>query len=251
MMILHENERLDEVNDKLRLIQRTTGLTFGTDALLLAGYMEGRLGRGMELGSGTGIISMLALTRGKLSSVTAVELQPIYAELTERNAALNGLSDKLSVLCTDVRELKGDGTYDTVFTNPPYMRTDSGRANDSGEKNIARHEVAGDISDFVRAAKGVLRFGGYFYAVYRPDRLTDLIAAMRAEAIEPKRMTFVHSDTEHEPSVVLVEGRAGGKGGMRITPPLIIYLSVAERIYTADMDYIMENGRFPEKYRGK
>ena len=250
-MILYENERIDEVNDKLRLIQRTTGLTFGTDALLLAGYMEGRLGRGMELGSGTGIISMLAITRGKLSLVTAVELQQVYADLTGRNAELNGLSDRLVTVCMDVRDLKAEGTYDTVFTNPPYMRTDSGRANVSGEKNIARHEVAGDISDFIRAAKGVLRFGGSFYAVYRPDRLTDLISAMRAEGIEPKRMTFVHSDAEHEPSVVLIEGRAGGKGGMRITPPLIIYRSATDRVYTDDMDYIMENGRFPEKYRGK
>ena len=41
-MTLYENERVDYVNDSLSLIQKTDGLTFGTDALLLAGYVSGK-----------------------------------------------------------------------------------------------------------------------------------------------------------------------------------------------------------------
>ena len=62
-MELLKNERLDYVNDSLSLIQKTDGLTFGTDALLLAGYVRGRSKLGLEIGGGTGIISMLLLTR--------------------------------------------------------------------------------------------------------------------------------------------------------------------------------------------
>ena len=49
-MVLKDNERLDEVNDSLSLIQKTDGLTFGTDALLLAGYVSGKYKLGCELG---------------------------------------------------------------------------------------------------------------------------------------------------------------------------------------------------------
>ena len=63
-MIL-ENERIDSVNDSIKLIQKTDGLTFGTDALLLAAYVRKRAARGAEFGAGGGIISMLILTRGK------------------------------------------------------------------------------------------------------------------------------------------------------------------------------------------
>ena len=80
-MKLQDGERLDYVNDSLELIQNTDGLTFGTDALLLAGYIEGRHRSGIELGGGTGIISMLLLTRGKVDSITAIEIQDEYAEL--------------------------------------------------------------------------------------------------------------------------------------------------------------------------
>jgi len=242
-------ERRDYVNDSLELIQDTEGLTFGTDALLLAGYISGKYKKGCEIGSGSGIISMLLLSRRKTESVTALEVQEAYASLTKRNAELNGLSDRLETVCADVRDYKAAADFDIVYTNPPYMKVTSGKENTVLKKNIARHEVMGDISDFCLAAKRMLRFGGSFAVVYRPDRLCDLIAAMRESRLEPKRITFVHADTDSEPSMGLIEARAGGKSGARVTKPLIIYRDREHKLYTADMDYIMENGDFPEEYK--
>lgn len=242
-------ERCDFVNDKLRLIQETEGLTFGTDALLLAGYINGKYKYGCEIGSGSGIISMLLLTREKLERTVAVEVQEEYAALTEKNASLNGLSDKMDTACTDVREYKSEKEFDLIYTNPPYMKTDSGRKNEAEKKNIARHEVCGDIGDFCRSAKRLLKFGGTFAVVYRPDRLCDLFSAMRENTLEPKRMTLVYADTESEPSMALVEAKAGGKCGLVLTKPLIIYKDKAHREYSDDMNYIMENGSFPKGYK--
>ncbi len=248
MCKLFEGERIDYVNDKLSLIQKPDGLTFGTDALLLAGYIATTGAYGVELGSGSGIISMLLLTRGKLSRALCLEVQEDYAELTRRNAELNGLSDTLCCRLCDVRDFKAESEADIVFSNPPYMKVSSGKANTAGKKNIARHEVMGGIDDFLRCAARTVKFGGSFAAVYRPDRLADLIYAMREAKIEPKRATFVYSDTASESSMVLIEGKRGAKPGMRLTPPLIIYASPESREYSADMDYIMENGCFPEKF---
>lgn len=241
-------ERLDVVNDQLKLIQNTSGLTFGTDALLLAGYVSGKGGVGCELGAGSGIISMLLLARGKLERADAVEVQDKYAELVRRNAELNGLSDRLCGVHADIRAFGEAGAYDTVYTNPPYMKTDSGKANVTDDKNIARHEIMGDIYDFCSAAKRLLRFGGSFYVVYRPDRLADLMDAMRENGLEPKRITFVHADTESESSMVLIMARRGGKCGAVLTPPLIIYTDRSHRDYTENMKYIDENGVFPKVY---
>ncbi len=249
MIELFENERIDEVNDALRLIQKPDGLTFGTDALLLAAYIQQKGALGLELGAGSGIISMLLLTRGKLKEADAAEVQEEYARLTDRNAKLNSLSDRLRAMHTDIRELSVTEKYDTVYTNPPYMTVGSGKSCTLSKKNLARHEVMGDIKDFCLAAKRSLKYGGSFYAVYRPDRLTDLITSMRECGLEPKRMTFVHADTESESSMVLVESKRGGKSGMMLTSPLIIYRDKAHKEYTDDMNYIMEDGCFPDRYR--
>ena len=248
-MTLQENERIDYVNDNLSLIQKPNGLTFGTDALLLAGYITGKRDTGIELGGGSGIISMLLLTREKLNSAIAVEVQEEYAELIRRNAELNNLTDRLTAVSMDIRDYAPERECELVFTNPPYMKADSGRANNLSAKNIARHEVFGDIYDFMREGARILKFGGTLAAVYRPDRLTDIMAAMREASLEPKRMTLVYADTESEPSMALIEAKKGGKSGLFLTKPLIIYDDASHKNYSPDMEYIMENGSFPSKFK--
>ncbi len=242
-------ERIDFVNDNLSLIQNTEGLTFGTDALLLASYIMGRYSEGLELGSGSGIISLLLLSRKKLNRITALEVQQEYACLTKRNAELNGLSDRLSCICTDLRDYKPLTECEAVFSNPPYMKATSGRENKLDKKNIARHEIKGGIEDFCLCAKRSLKFGGSFFAVYRPDRAADLIAAMKANSLEPKRMTLVHADVYSEPSILLIEGKKGGRSGMQVTRPLIIYKDKEHCEYSEEMQLIMESGSFPSDFK--
>jgi tRNA1(Val) A37 N6-methylase TrmN6 len=215
--------RFDRVNDDIRLIQIEDGLTFGTDALLLAGYIDRKYKTAIELGTGTGIISMLLLTREKVLNVTALEVQEEYAILTERNAQLNDLSDRLRTVNTDLREYKGTNDFDIVYSNPPYMKTNAGRANLISGKNIARHEVCGDIGDFCAAAARILKHGGNFYTVWRPDRLTDLMFALRSNRLEPKLITFVHATPESQPSIVLIRSKKGAASGCTLTRPLFLH----------------------------
>ena len=62
-------------------------------------------------------------------------------------------------------------------------------------------------------------------------------------------MTFVHADTKKEASMVLIEAKRGAKSGMMLTPPLIIYKDDEHREYSEDMEYVMQNGSFPQKYK--
>ena len=249
-MELKANERLDYVNDDIELIQNTDGLTFGTDALLLAGYINGKHKTAIELGGGTGIISMLLLTRDKVKEVDCIEVQEEFAELIERNAKHNGLHERLKAVRCDLRDYRPEKECELVYTNPPYMKTTSGKSNLDDKKNIARHEVAGTIYDFCKNGAKMLKFGGIFAAVYRPDRLIDLIDAMRKATLEPKRMTFVHANEQAEPSMVLIEAKKGGKSSLKLTRPLIIYKNTDNKEYSEDMQYIMDNGSFPKEYKG-
>lgn len=251
MTEIFDGERIDEVNDKIKLIQKTDGLTFGTDALLLAGYIGGRVARGLELGAGSGIISFLLLTREKIGSATALEVQASYAELTRRNAELNSLSERMDILNIDLRDFKSGEIYDIVYTNPPYMTVCGGAKNAVTAKNLARHEVMGNIEDFCKCAASSLKYGGKFAVVYRPDRLTALLAAMGKYKLEAKRITFVHADTDSESSMVLIEAKRGGKCDAKLTAPLIIYKDAMHKEYTPDMNYIMEHGSFPDKFYKK
>ena len=226
--ILLENETLTNVNENINLIQRKNGLTFGTDAFLLSSFIkEQKSGVAVELGGGTGIISMLVATREKYKKIYCAEIQQEFAEVIKRNVELNGLSDKIEPICIDIRNLKSATIgfeVDAVFSNPPYMKSDSGKRNEFDEKYIARHEVCGNIGDFCACAKRLLKHGGFFYCVWRPDRLTDLICAMRENSLEPKEMCFVHANTNSAPSMVLVKAKKGAASGVVVLEPLFLNL---------------------------
>lgn len=239
---LSPDERLDYINEDLSLIQLKRGLTFGTDAYLLAAFVKERAGRGADLGSGTGVASLLCLTKNKTSFMYAAEIQSYYAELIKRNANLNGLSEKLSVFSGDVRnfsEKDTDGELDIVISNPPYMKAEGGFGTKSEEMNIARRELNGTIYDFCACASRLLKFGGIFYTVYRPDRLIDLICALRESKLEPKKLLTVYPDSSSVPCLILCEAKKGGKGAVTMSKPLIIYKD-GTREYTDEMQKIYD-----------
>lgn len=239
-----ETERLDRINENLQLIQKKRGLTFGTDAYLLAAFTRAdSRGTAVDLGCGTGVISLLCAAKNRYSRVIAVELQEEFAQLTKRNITLNSLTDKVTALCMDVRELSQkefSGQVDAVFTNPPYMKAASGRENPDDQKNIARRELNGTIFDFCGAAGKILRSGGAFYVVHRPERMCDLICAMREAKIEPKTILYVCPDTDSPPSLILVEGRKDGSPSVNLSRSLFIYKK-GTREYTDDMNAVYDN----------
>ncbi len=248
---LGDDERLDEVNDSISLIQRKNGLTFGTDALLLASFIKEKNAVSAELGSGTGIISLLLLSRGKADKIIAYEIQEKFAELCIKNANINGMSNRLLVYRKDIRDASASDCateLDFAFSNPPYMKNRAGLSNANEEKNIARREVFGTIDDFCLSAKRLLKYGGRFYLVYRPDRLGTLIYSLKKHSFEPKRLTFVYPDSESTPSLLLIEARLGGGEELKITKPLYIYKDKCHKDYTIDMTYIYDNGIFPEDF---
>lgn len=224
--MLRTNETLDRVNEHIELIQRKDGLRYGTDAYLLAAYVRPMSsGCAVDLGSGTGIIPLLCLARGKYAKAYAVEVQQDFADVIGRNAALNGMQDKLIPICADLRDLKAadfGGEVAIVTANPPYMKTNAGKRNESDAKYLARHEVKGDVEDFCAAAARLLKHGGSFYVVWRPDRLCELMDALTKHKLEPKRMSFVQGDANTEPSMVLIEAKKGAAHGLRLSPALIL-----------------------------
>ena len=220
-------EKTAKINDNLTLIQSSHGLTFGSDAYLLSAFVSGGKNQvGADLGSGTGVIPLLCTSRQKASRIYAVEIQEKFADIITRNADANGMSEVIKPICADLRDLKASnigGEVDFVTANPPYMKSDSGKRNEHDEKFIARHEVCGGISDFCACAYRLLKHGGKFYVVWRPDRLVDLICALRANRLEPKLITFVCATPQSEPSMVLVRSTKGAASGAVITRTLFLH----------------------------
>jgi len=196
----------------------------GTDSFLLAFFTRAKRGELVcDLGAGTGLLGLLLLAREPSLTLHNVEIQPETLALAEKTYAANDLTAVQHL--ADLRALDGilrPGSFDLVISNPPYFKTGSGQQAATPARQTAREENTCTVEDLCRAAARLLRWGGRFSVVYRPERLCDLLTAMRAHSIEPKRLRMVQNTSTAAPSLILVEGKRGGKSGLVIEPPLIL-----------------------------
>jgi len=210
----------------------------GLDSFVLSSLPRLRPGlRVCDLGCGTGLLSLLLLQRQRDLTVTGLDLQPEAVRLARLAAEENGLADRLSFRTEDLRKTSlPAGSFDLAVCNPPYFLPSSGPPPRGGARRTARTEETCTLEEACRAAARLLRWGGSFCLVHRPERLADLLCALRQSGLEAKRLRLVCSRPERSPSLVLTEARRGGRPGLAVEPPLI--LEAPDGSPTAELDRI-------------
>lgn len=209
---------------------------FGTDAFLLADFASPRhKDRVIDLCAGNGIVGLLMIRNFQPEEVTAVEIQKSAYDLARLSGERSGLGNFLPVNC-DLKEYRSERQADVITCNPPYKALGTGAKSISEAEAIARHETDCSIYDVCRAAKRNLKYGGRLCICNRPERLADCITAMRENGIEPKRLRTVHKNADSGAWLILLEGRMGGLGFMKIEKPLFVmsggeYSCEMKRIY--------------------
>ncbi|MGN0468815.1 MAG: tRNA1(Val) (adenine(37)-N6)-methyltransferase [Acutalibacteraceae bacterium] len=223
-MTLSADERLEPLGKNMNIVV-SDAHTFGTDAVLLSDFAGiKRSDIACDLGTGCGIIPLLWLKK-ETNKVFAVEIQQKACRQLEKTLKLCGLENRLEVINADLRSLKGVlplGEFDLVTMNPPYKPVGTGIESASESDKIARHETMCTVEDAVCAASKLLRWGGRFCLCHRPERLCDIIVAMRKFGVEAKRIRFVCEKEGRAPWLVLVDGRRGGKPGVTIEKNLLM-----------------------------
>ena len=147
-------------------------------------------------------------------TVCGVEIFPVAAAAARRNLARNGLPGE--IITGDLKDpasLPTAGQWDLAVSNPPWFPEGSGRSG-----GAERMEEQCTLEQLCAAAARCLKNGGRFALVHRPDRLTDLLCALRAAGLEPKRMQLVQHRADKPPSAVLLEAVRQGRPGLEVLP---------------------------------
>ncbi len=200
--------------------------TFGTDAFLLTGFSQYRAkDRVCDFGTGCGIIPLLMQRIAPPKEIFAVDIQP--EAIAQLRLAIGKSERSLNIhpICADLKALWENaplGQLDLVTCNPPYKIEGTGILSAAPEKQIARHEVACDIGDICRSAARLLKYHGRLCLCCRPERLTDVMCAMRAAGIEPKRLRLVCKSHDSAPWLFLIEGKKGAQPFLQIEPNLFM-----------------------------
>lgn len=201
----------------------------GMDSVLLADFANRtqlrKKNRAIDLGCGSGIVSILLALHNRQLTVDGLEIQPQAARLSAENASLSRRPEQINIIEGDLRYCLGNlipGAYDLTVSNPPYFEFRSGKRPKDKASATARGNESCTLDDICKAAKYLTRFGGALIMTQKPERLAVAFQVMNLHGFEPKRLRFVSDMQSSPPNLVLIEGRRGAKPSLKIEAPLIL-----------------------------
>jgi len=220
-------ERIDDLQyENLKIIQNTEGFCFGVDSVLLTEFARDiKIGsKIVDLGTGTGILSILLSKKVQPSKIVAIEKQESVSNMAERSVKLNKLEDKIEIINQDIKNINIEkNCWDVVVTNPPYKKAGTGINSKEEKQQISRYESTATLDDWIKVSSKLLKDKGSFYMVYRTDRLTELFEVMKKYKLETKKIRFVYSKINTQSNLVLIKAVKGANVFMKVEKPLIIY----------------------------
>lgn len=229
---------------RIRVKQYRSGYRFSIDSVLLANLSRPRpRDVVLDLGTGCGIIPLILAYRFPETRLYGIEVQADLAEIAHLNANENNMGHRMTILCQDMVSLDKETIpvpVDLVICNPPYRTINSGRINPNRQRAVARHELRVTLDDIVDTARRLLNASGRFSTIYPAGRTTEILSQMKDAGLEPKYLRMVHSYRHSDATRVLVEGVRGGRSGITIGPPLVIYQSGGA--YTEEVEKMFDGG---------
>lgn len=165
----------------------------GTDAVLLGALAEVRGKTTLEVGCGTGIISLMLAQRNPEAKITAIDISPEAAALAAQNFRLSAFAERLTARCIDFKIFVPENKFDQIISNPPYFEPNS------SEKDVlARQRTELDFSDLIRGAAALLCPGGLFSVILPAEISAGFIAESESHGLHLTRKIDIYG-IEHGP----------------------------------------------------
>jgi len=225
-MELNENEKIDDLEiNNLKIIQNKNWFCFGIDAVLLSDFAKEihKNSRILDLGTGNGILAILLSAKVEESKIVGVEIQKEVFDMAKRSIELNNLEDRIELINKNIKDLSFNMEFDAIVTNPPYKEKNTGLVNNNSFKLISRHEIEGNLEDFIKTSSRSLKDKGSMYMVNRPERLIDIFEYCRKYKLEPKTLRMVYSKINSKPTLVLIKATKNANRYLKVDKPLYIY----------------------------
>lgn len=227
VQLIAPDETLEDLQlNGLRILQKRGGFRFCTDAVILADFARIAASDAVaDFGTGTGILPLLLIGRGKGARFEALELQNELADMARRTMTANGLSDRVTVRALPVEradEAITPGTLDAVICNPPYALPGAATVSASRARALARQQNDRGLSVWFRMAYRLLKGRGRLSLVYPAAQLLSVMTQLQAAGLEPKRYRLVYPSLRKPASLSLIEAVKSAKPTLHPEPPLIL-----------------------------
>jgi tRNA1Val (adenine37-N6)-methyltransferase len=223
---------------KVIVYQRRKGYRFSVDAPILADFLPCfTTQKALEVGTGVGIVSLLALYKKKFSYIYGIEIQRSLSELAEINVEKNGFGENFNVITDDFKNIYRDFSgIKHIFSNPPFFEPHRGRLSPNPEIRDAKTETKLTIRQLLVNSYSILGKKGNLYVILPYSRYRETIKMSREIGYFISRQREVFSFNHGKPERFLIQLTTYDVSPVTL-PPLIIFKE--KGVYTDEMDKIL------------
>ena len=184
--------------------QDRCALKVGTDGVLFGAWVDyNGAHRILDIGTGTGVLALIAAQRNATATIDAVEIDDAAAEQAAENAAASPWSDRVRVHRMDVRRMNAGQPFDLVICNPPYY---AGYSTATDERmGLAKHSDELLFPALVAAVDHLLAKTGRFAVIIPLNREQELMALAAQVGMKPIRRCVVKYVAHRPAKRVLLE----------------------------------------------
>lgn len=163
-----------------------------TDACVLGAYADlGTGGRVLDIGTGTGLLALMAAQRNPTARIDAVEVDEAAFGQAVENVVSSPFAGRVYVAHTRIQDFQPATRYDRIITNPPFY-TNYLRSPDA-TVNRALHTDELPFPDLLAAVVRLLKPDGQWWVLlppYEADKLAELAGDMNLFSF--RRLTLRH-----------------------------------------------------------
>lgn len=191
--------------------QDRCAMKVSTDGVLLGAWaaLDGAC-RILDIGTGTGLLALMAAQRNPSATIDAIEVDHDAAEQAMENVRASPWADRIRVHHIDARRMAVAEPYDRVVCNPPYYGGEM-QASDV-RTSVAKHGASLTFSELMIVVDRVLSPIGLASFIIPSGRQKELEGHAAARGLLPERVAHVVYTEGRSPKRLMIDFTRSASG---------------------------------------
>ena len=191
--------------DKAAMKVTTDGCLFGAWVAKQIGEQPMTAVKLLDVGTGTGILSLMIAQKNPDCSIDAVEIDNNAYEQANENIISSPWKENIQVFHADIKSFEPGKKYDTIFCNPPFYENEL-KAEDE-KRNVAHHDGGLSFNELFAIIKQRLTPEGHFYLLLPYKRNEEIRNLFLEHQLELSQLIFVKQSVNHGYFRIMLCGR--------------------------------------------
>ena len=187
---------------KFSIIQEKSAMKVGTDGVLIGCWVTcEKASNILDIGCGTGLITLMLAQRNLNSNITGIEIDKIASQEAQENICNSDWEERIKIKNTSLQQFIPQSKFDLIVSNPPYFPQNKSQQ----IRDIARHTNTLSFEELICNAAKLLASKGIFSVIIPKNSEEYFCKIASANKLYRNRVCYVKGNETSEVKRVMME----------------------------------------------